>query len=266
MHPWGRKQDYDFRLTVMDRAMEAGFEDVGIGPLLGLYDHRFESLATIAHSMHLHEKFGSHAHTISVPRLRPSPSAALSSVPYPITDEEFKKIVAVFRLAVPSAGVVVSTRESAGLRTELLHIGASQLSAASRTDPGGYTHKVQETLEQFTTDDHRTLPEVMSSIVAEGYVPSLCTTCYRTGRTGHDFHEKTMDGDMGKLCQANAILTLKEYVTEHSGNGLKTNDDLQALFEEAIKNSMEEIKDPEMKKAVAEKLKKIEEGERDLFF
>lgn len=267
MHPSGRKKDYGYRLSVMDRAMEAGFDDVGIGPLLGLYDFKFECLSTIAHSIHLFETFGSHAHTISVPRLRPAASSTLGSVPYPVTDEAFKRIVAVFRLAVPSAGVVVSTRESATLRTELLHIGASQLSAASRTDPGGYTtHGSKETLEQFTTDDHRPLPDVMSSIVAEGFIPSLCTTCYRTGRTGHDFHAKTLEGDMGKFCQANAILTLKEYVSEHSANGLKTNDALKVLFEEAIKCSLDEIKDPAMKKAVAEKLKEIEKGERDLFF
>lgn len=258
MHPSGRKKDYDYRLAVMDRAFEADFEDVGIGPLFGLYDYRFEVLATIAHSAHLYERFGAHAHTISLPRLRPAVSG-LTDVPSPVSDAELKKITAVFRLAVPSAGLVVSTRESARLRGELLTVGASQISAASRTSPGGYTNSDEKILEQFSTDDNRSLAEVIASIAAGGFLPSLCTTCYRVGRTGHDFTEKTLAGDMERLCQANAVLTLKEYLTDHPGV-------VNGAVENALASGIEKVTDPALRKALFEKLKEIEEGKRDLFF
>lgn len=259
VHPSGKKKDYDFRIEVMDRAMEAGFGDVGIGALLGLYDYRFDTLATLAHSFHLYGRFGAHAHTISVPRLRPASDFAEKNVPCPVTDEDFKKTVAVYRLTVPTAGVVVSTRESAGLRDSLIRSGATQLSAASRTNPGGYSKEGADTLEQFSTNDHRTLVEVMKSIVDEGGLPSLCTTCYRVGRTGRDFTEKTRAGEMEKFCQANAILTLKEYLADCPVNGTKE------LMEKAISKAIGEIKDPAIKKALAEKLKALEAGERDLY-
>lgn len=259
VHPAGKKKDYDFRIEVMDRAMEAGFGDVGIGSLLGLYDFRFDSLATLAHSMHLYGKFGAEAHTISIPRLRPAEDFALKDVPHPVTDEDFKKIVAVYRLTVPTAGVVVSTREPASLRNSLIHSGATQLSAASRTNPGGYSKDALRTLEQFSTNDHRSLAEVMKSIVDEGCLPSLCTTCYRVGRTGHEFTEKTRAGGMEQFCQANAILTLKEYLADYSQNGAK-----EAL-EKALIKAMDGIKDTAVKKTLIEKIKAIEAGERDLF-
>lgn len=260
VHPSGKKKDYDFRVEVMDRAMEAGFGDVGIGSLLGLYDYRFDSLATLAHSFHLYEKFGAQAHTISIPRLRPAAHFAMNDVPYPVSDEDFKKIVAVYRLTVPTAGVVVSTREPAGLRDSLIRSGATQLSAASRTSPGGYSKNGTDTLEQFSTNDHRTLAEVMKSIVDEGGLPSLCTTCYRVGRTGREFTEKTKAGEMEKFCQANAILTLKEYLADCPVNGTKES------MEKALSKAIGEIKDPAMKKALDEKLKALDAGERDLYF
>ncbi len=259
MHPSGRKKDYGYRLDVMDRALAAGFNDVGIGPLLGLYDFKFETLATIAHSLHLYEAFGTHAHTISVPRLR-SASSGLAGVPAEVTDPELKRITSVLRLSVPSAGVVVSTRESAEMRAALLEAGASQISAASRTNPGGYTHAEEKTLEQFSTNDTRPLAEVMASVASAGKLPSLCTTCYRVGRTGGAFTEKAVAGQMEPLCQANAVLTLKEYLAEHSNNG-----NAKAL-EKALEEGTQGVADPELKKALLEKLKRIEEGERDLFF
>ncbi len=257
VHPHGNKKDYDFRIKVMDRAIEAGFEDVGIGPLLGLHDHRFDCLATIAHSRHLFESFGTHAHTVSIPRLRPADSG-LKEVTHPVSDLELKKIVAVFRLAIPSAGVVVSTRESAAFRSELLHVGATQLSAASKTNPGGYAQG--RSLEQFSTNDQRGLPEVMSSVVAEGFIPSLCTTCYRVGRTGAEFTRKTVAGEMEKFCQANALLTLKEYIEDYAENGLGE------TLGRIINDGLEEIKDHSIKKALKDRLKEIEEGKRDIYF
>lgn len=257
MHPSGKKKDFDYRLSVMDRAMEAGFGDVGIGALLGLYDYRFDALASIAHSMHLFERFGAHAHTISIPRLRPAESG-LREVPWKLSDEELKKVVAVYRLAVPSAGIVASTRESAAFRSELIKIGATQLSAASKTNPGGY--KGERTLEQFSTSDHRSLQEVMRSVVDDGLLPSLCTTCYRVGRTGHDFNDKATSGQMEKFCQVNAVLTLKEYLLDYCVNGSK------AAVQKAIEEGLSEVKDEGLKKALVERLKELDEGKRDLFF
>lgn len=257
MHPSGKKKDFDYRLSVMDRAMEASFDDVGIGTLLGLYDYRFDALASIAHSKHLFDRFGSHAHTISIPRLRPA-EAGLKEVPWRLTDSDLMKVVAVFRLAVPSAGIVASTREAAPFRSELIRIGATQLSAASKTNPGGY--KGERTLEQFSTNDHRSLEEVMRSVVDEGLLPSLCTTCYRVGRTGSDFTGKATSGEMEKFCQANALLTLKEYLLDYCVNGSKE------AVGRAIEKGLEEVRDEGMKKALAVKLKEIEEGKRDLYF
>ncbi len=256
MHPSGRKKDFVFRCDVMDRAMEAGFGDVGIGPLFGLYDYRFDSLASIAHSEHLFKTYGTHAHTISIPRLRPA-EAGLSEAPHRVSDEELKKVVAVFRLSVPSAGIVASTREPAEFRASLIHIGATQLSAASRTNPGGYAG--EKSLEQFSTNDHRSLAEVIRSIIDEGLLPSLCTTCYRVGRTGHEFTDRTIAGEMEKFCQANAVLTLKEYLLDHCQNGSR--EALQKAIDEGLKDV-----DTGLRKALMEKLDEIEAGERDLFF
>ncbi|MEK6759394.1 MAG: [FeFe] hydrogenase H-cluster radical SAM maturase HydG [Deltaproteobacteria bacterium] len=259
MHPSGRKKDFDYRLEVMDRAIDAGFEDVGIGPLFGLYDHRFDTLCSIAHSMHLYEKYATHAHTISIPRLRPASEFAIKEVPYPVSDLELKKIVAIIRLTIPSAGVVASTRESAPLRAELIRCGATQLSAGSRTNPGGYSQS-EGSLEQFSTNDHRTLSEVIRSVIDDGMLPSLCTTCYRVGRTGHNFTEKTISGGMNRLCQANALLTLKEYLQERLSGS-----DARAI-ETAIEKGLLDVKDEELKKALIEKLSEIEQGKKDLYF
>ncbi len=259
MHPSGRKKDYDYRLEVMDRAIDAGFEDVGIGPLFGLYDHRFDTLCSIAHSMHLYDKYSTHTHTISIPRLQPASDFAVREVPYPVSDLELKKIVAVVRLTIPSAGVVASTRESAPLRAELIRCGATQLSAGSRTNPGGYSQS-QGSLEQFSTSDHRTLPEVIRSVIDDGMLPSLCTTCYRVGRTGKDFTEKTMAGGMNQFCQANALLTLKEYLQEHPSGA-----DARAI-ETAIEKGLIDVKDEQLKKALTERLIEIEHGKKDLYF
>lgn len=274
MHPSGKKRDYDYRLNVMDRAMEAGFEDVGIGSLLGLYDYRFDALATIVHAQHLFKRFGAYAHTISVPRLRPADGSPLQSMPFPVSDEDFKKIVAVYRLSVPSAGIVVSTREGEKLRDEVIHVGASQISAGSKTEPGGYADEAgsvgqasclsstarTKAGEQFSTNDHRTMEEMIGAIVRNGLLPSLCTTCYRVGRTGANFTKKTLSGNMEKFCQANAILTLQEYILDYAQNGAKE------LGITAIEKGLEEIKEPKLKKEVQQKLEEIKKGKRDVYF
>lgn len=266
MHPSGKKRDYDYRLSVMDRAIEAGFEDVGIGALLGLYDYRFDALSAIVHSQHLYKKFGSHSHTISVPRLRPADGSPVGRAPFPVSDMEFKKVVAVYRLTIPCAGVVVSTRESTRLRDEAIQIGASQISAGSKTGPGGYNDRVKgkgargKAVEQFSTNDHRGLEEMIAAIAQNGLLPSLCTTCYRVGRTGADFTNKTLSGSMEKFCQANALLTLQEYVLDYAHNGVRE------LGRAAIEKGLQEIQETGLKKEVLKKLDEIKQGKRDVFF
>jgi 2-iminoacetate synthase len=257
-HPTGPKRDFDYRLGVMDRAMQGGFADVGIGALLGLYDFRFDALSAIAHSKRLYDEFGAHAHTISIPRLRPAENSPLNGAPHPLTDDDLKLVTSVYRLAVPSAGVVASTRESAAMRAELISAGASQLSAASRTDPGGYG--AGRSLEQFSTSDRRTLEEVMASIAASGAMPSLCTACYRVGRVGDNFTKLTTSGGMHSFCEANAILTLKEYVLDKRANGS------EALLSGAIEKAMGAIDDPALKNKIQEKLAVLASGKRDVFF
>ena len=263
VHPIGAKRDYDKRLAVMDLALEAGFNDVGIGTLLGLYDYRFDALATIAHSNHLFDEFRAHAHTISVPRLRPAEGSIMKSA-WPISDAEFSRVVSTYRLAVPTAGVVVTTRESQRLRMELIGAGASQLSASSSTAPGGYGEGEKgvaaDTLEQFSTLDCRSLEEVMASIAKSGCMPSLCTTCYRVGRVGKSFTETTTSGEMEKFCEANAILTLKEFVLDQKANGN------EALFEGSIADALEKVVDPILRERISIKLKELKDGKRDLFF
>lgn len=260
MHPSGRKRDYGYRLSAMDRAIDAGFDDLGIGALLGLYDWRFEVMATISHAYYLKERYGIWPHTISVPRLRPAVGSPLSKAPYPVSDYEFKLIVAIYRLAVPTAGVVVSTRESADLRREVLSIGASQISAGSRTEPGGYEED-EEHYEsaQFGIDDHRSLDEVIEDVARLGYMPSLCTSCYRAGRTGENFHDMASSGDIKDYCSANAVLTLKEYILD-SATGSRE------ACEKAINKELNSMSDERLKEGVEERLLRIETGERDIFY
>jgi 2-iminoacetate synthase len=273
MHPTGKKRDYDYRLDAVGRAMEAGFEDVGIGALLGLYDYKYDVLATIAHAQYLYRSHGSYAHTISVPRLRPADGSPITTAPHPVSDTEFKEIVAVYRLAVPSAGIVISTREGAGLRDEVVGIGASQISAGSRTEPGGYAKggrgqwpvgtDVPSDVkggEQFSTNDHRTMEEMIASIAKNGYLPSLCAACYRVGRTGADFTKKAISGEMEKFCQANAILTLQEYILDCANNGAK---EIGAV---AIERGLEQIREPALKNELLSKLGEIKRGKRDVYF
>src|SRR5512135_737272 len=258
LHPSGRKKDYEYRLGAMDRALEAGFGDVGIGALFGLSDYRYDTLAAIAHSQHLEERFGAAAHTISVPRMRHAEGAALTEPPHPVDDDAFRKIVAVYRLSVPYAGVVISTREPARLREECLDIGASQISAGSSTEPGGYDDK-EHTQTQFDISDVRGLSEMAAVIAMKGYLPSFCTSCYRSGRQGDEFRKVAASGAMSDFCTPNAILSLKEYILDN------TNNETRALLETTLKSFLEEIDEP-LRQDLKEKLARIEKGERDIHF
>ncbi len=258
MHPTGRKKDYMYRLTAMDRALTAGFGDVGMGALLGLYDYRYDVLSTIAHSKYIEERYGAAAHTISVPRLRHAEGAALASPPFPIDDQAFMKIVAVYRLSVPYAGVVVTTREPAPIRDIALLMGASQISAGSSTEPGGYSagHK---SATQFDVSDLRELSEMVGVIAGKGLLPSLCTSCYRSGRQGADFRDAAGSGQIKDFCTANAVLSLKEYALDSAEGEIKD------LCEKTISRFVADVSEP-LKRDLLAMLSKTEAGERDLHY
>lgn len=222
LHVKGRKTDFSYRLTAMNRAMEAGFKDVGIGALLGLYDYKFDVLSVIAHAKFLKESYGTYPHTISVPRFRQALGAKIGVAPYPVDDLTFKKIVAIYRLVVPTAGIVVSTREPDYLRDEILFCGASQISAESSTSPGGYTNITEEEMSsQFSLSDRRSLEEVVLSILEKGMQPSFCTACYGKGRVGGKFHELAEKGIIKDFCEQNAYRSFREYVETMNDSPLK---------------------------------------------
>lgn len=260
VHPQGLKANYDYRVSVMDRCMEAGIDDLGMGVLYGLYDYKFDTLALLQHAEYLEDKYGCGPHTISVPRLRPAPGSGISEVEYPLTDKEFKKLVAVLRLAVPYTGIILSTRESRKLRDELLDLGVSQFSAGSSTSPGGYKDREGHDADQFYTSDERNLDEVVSCICESGYVPSFCTACYRVGRTGEQFMNLVKEGKMKSVCSANALLTLKEYIEDYASSNVDKN--ARRIIEQLI----EEIDNEKVKKEVYKRIKDIENGKRDLYF
>ena len=218
VHRSGQKADYDWRVTAMDRAMEAGVDDVGIGVLFGLFDWRFEVMALLQHVSHLESKFGVGPHTISVPRLEPACGSDMAShPPRPVSDDDFRKIVAILRLAVPYTGIIMSTRETAKLRRETFALGVSQISAGSRTNPGGYaTDDEDPESSQFSLGDHRPLDEVIRDVAQMGYIPSFCTGCYRLGRTGKDFMELAKPGDIRAHCDPNAVSTFEEYLLDYA--------------------------------------------------
>ncbi len=218
VHLGGKKRDYDYRVTALHRAMEAGIEDVGIGVLFGLHDYRFELLALMQHIGELETVFGVGPHTISVPRLEPAVGSEIAShPPFAIPNLEFRKIIAILRLAVPYTGIIMSTRETAQLRRETFALGVSQISAGSRTNPGGYSDALHEADgSQFSLGDHRPLDEVIRDVAEMGYIPSFCTGCYRLGRTGQDFMDRAKPGDIKNHCNPNAVSTFMEYLMDYA--------------------------------------------------
>lgn len=259
VHPSGKKSNYRWRLEAMDRALEAGMHDVGIGPLFGLTDYRFETLATLMHSHHLDAKFGIGPHTISVPRIEPAKGVTFSENPPEKIDEfTFKKIVAVLRLSVPYTGIILSTRETPTLRKALCDLGASQISAESRVNPGGYSvHK--ESDSQFTMSDNRSLDEIVRALINDGYTPSFCTACYRKGRIGKDFMDLAKPGLIKKFCQPNAISTLAEYLYDYASDETKT-DGLNF-----IENQIAETENPAIQSQLTDMIAKVAAGERDVY-
>jgi 2-iminoacetate synthase len=230
MHPGGPKSDPDNRITAVDRAFAAGIDDIGIGALFGLYDYRFETLGLLSHVEHMEEEFKVGPHTISVPRIEPAEGSELSrKPPYKISDDEFKKIVAILRLAVPYTGIIMSTRENASLRDALLSLGVSQISAESNTSPGGYSagSKNQAGLPdrqaggQFSLGDQRSLDEIVGTLIDHDYIPSFCAACYRMERTGETFMQLAKPGTIKGKCSMNALITLQEYLDDFASEPVK---------------------------------------------
>jgi 2-iminoacetate synthase len=223
MHPKGPKSDPDNRIDAVDRAFTSGIDDIGIGALYGLYDYKFETLGLLSHVEHMEEKFKVGPHTISVPRIEPAEGAELSfNPPHKISDEEFKKVVAVLRLSVPYTGIIMSTRESAQMRDLLLSLGVSQVSAESRTSPGGYSDLGEEEAGgQFSLGDHRSLDEVVETLIKHDYIPSFCAACYRKERTGEAFMDMAKPGTIKGKCSMNALVTLKEYLDDFASESVR---------------------------------------------
>jgi 2-iminoacetate synthase len=256
----GPKADYDRQITAMDRAFAGGIDDLGIGALFGLYDWRFEVLSLVAHADYMEKNFGVGPHTISVPRFRTAPTVDFKSK-HEVSDQDFLKLIAILRLAVPYTGMIMSTRESPEIRRRAFEIGISQTSAGSRTTPGGYNEKnKQEELAQFNLSDHRTLDQVVHDVCELGYLPSFCTACYRSGRTGDDFMKYAKAGTIQTFCQPNALSTFMEYLIDYASP------ETREVGEKMIRKEIEKFSSAEVKINLEKKLERIKKGERDLYF
>jgi 2-iminoacetate synthase len=260
VHLGGKKRDYDWRVSAFDRAMEAGIDDVGLGVLFGLYDWRFEVLALLQHIRHLEGTFGVGPHTISVPRIEPAVGSPLASnPPHPVSDLDFRKLVAILRLAVPYTGIIMSTRETPEVRRETFSLGVSQISAGSRTNPGGYSDGSGEAIgSQFQLGDHRPLDEVIRDLASMGYLPSFCTACYRLGRTGGDFMDLAKPGEIKYHCAPNALSTFLEYLNDYAPPST------QAAGEHLIRLTLEDM-DETQRRISQRLLERVRTGKRDAF-
>ncbi|HSA78920.1 MAG TPA: [FeFe] hydrogenase H-cluster radical SAM maturase HydG [Nitrospirota bacterium] len=264
IHPQNtRKGNYLYRLDGLSRAFEAGCDDVGLGVLFGLHDWRFEVLSLVTHALYLQERYNVGPHTISFPRLRPAAGVNLDENLL-VNDDDFKRIIAILRLAVPYTGLILTARENPQVRRECMSFGVSQIDAGSRIELGGYTEagdaQVMER-EQFQLGDVRSLDEVMRELMTDGYVPSFCTSCYRVGRTGEHFMEFSIPGFIKEFCTPNALLTLEEYLVDYA-----TPETLQ-VGEKLIEEELAKMDDGDMKDNVVKRLQEIKEDKnRDLYF
>lgn len=259
LHPSGPKSDYAYHTEAMDRAMEAGIDDVGCGVLFGLNLYKYDFVGILMHAQHLEDTFGCGPHTISVPRVRTADDIDPDEFDNGVPDDIFKRIIAVLRIAVPYTGIIMSTRESKEMRAAALHLGVSQISGGSRTSVGGYVEEEpeEENSAQFDVSDTRTLNQVVDWLIDEGHVPSFCTACYREGRTGDRFMSLVKSGQIANICQPNALMTLKEYLEDYASPETK------AKGEAIIKKRLEMIPNEKVKEVVREHLEDIHEGRRD---
>ena len=261
LHPTGPKHNYAYHTEAMDRAMEAGIDDVGLGVLFGLERYKYEFAGLLMHAEHLEAAHGVGPHTISVPRVKKADDIDPNAFDNGIDDETFAKITALIRISVPYTGMIISTRESQKVREKLLKLGVSQVSGASRTSVGGYSESERpHDTEQFDVSDQRTLDEVIEWLMELGYIPSFCTACYREGRTGDRFMSLCKTGAIQNCCQPNALITLKEFLQDYATSKTK------ATGEKLIENELNKIKNPKVKEILSKNLIQIEQGERDFRF
>ena len=258
LHLAGPKRDYWYHTTAFDRAQLGGIDDVGGGVLFGLYDYKFEVLGLMLHNEHLEKRFGTGFHTISVPRIREADGADISVARYVPTDDEFLKLVAIIRLAVPFTGMIISTRESYEMRKKLISIGISQMSGGSCVGVGGYS-KHEENVPQFEVADDRPTGEVIEWLMDEGLIPSFCTACYRKGRTGDRFMSLAKSGNIKNVCLPNALMTLCEYAQDYG------NERFREKAEKLIEKHIPEIQNDKVRQLVIDNVKRIKAGERDLY-
>jgi 2-iminoacetate synthase len=264
VHLGGKKMDFDWRLTALDRAQEAGIDDVGIGALFGLYDWRYEVMGLVRHTNHFEACYHVGPHTISFPRIQYASQLNIDQS-HIVTDGEFTRLVAILRLAVPYTGLILTARESAAIRDEILQFGVSQIDGGTNIEMGGYSHRKENEpqdidLEQFQINDNRSLNEIMNELIENKYIPSFCTSCYRRGRTGEHFMEFSVPGFIKRYCQPNALLTLAEYLEDYAPEDTKSKG--YALVAEKLG----EMEDDGSKSKLVEKLGQIKEGKRDLYF
>ncbi|MFH0758339.1 MAG: [FeFe] hydrogenase H-cluster radical SAM maturase HydG [Bacteroidota bacterium] len=261
-HTGGVKKDYDWRITALDRAQEAGIDDVGIGALFGLYDWRFEVLGLIRHVNHFEAAYNVGPHTISFPRLQRASNAKFDPA-WEVTDEDFTRMVAILRLAVPYTGLILTAREPAAIRDEVLQYGVSQIDGGTKIEMKAYSEGEKEQDldgEQFEICDNRSLAEVMDELIEKEYLPSFCTACYRTGRTGEHFMEFSVPGFIKRYCTPNAILTLAEYLEDYAQNGTREKG------YQLIKKNLEQMNGDHFKSSLEERLERVKLGERDLYY
>ena len=262
-HKSGRKADFDNRLVSLDRAQEAGLDDVGIGALFGLYDWRFEVMGLVRQTNHLEACYNVGPHTISFPRLTDATDFKLNPE-YAVSDEEFTRIIAILRLAVPYTGMILTAREPKHIRKEVLSYGCSQVDAGTKIEMGAYSdtnHKEQDlNQEQFLINDDRSLSEVIDELIEGDYLPSFCTACYRKGRTGEHFMEFSVPGFIKRFCTPNAILTLAEYIIDYA------KDDTAAKGWKLIENNIGELKEPKLEASLRMKIDRVKQGERDIYY
>ena len=261
LHPTGPKSDYAYHTEAMDRAMEGGIDDVGLGVLFGLELYRYEFAGLLMHAEHLEAVHGVGPHTISVPRVKHADDIDPDEFDNGIDDDTFLKICACIRVAVPYTGMIMSTRENQSVRERALHLGISQVSGGSRTSVGGYTEEERpHDTEQFDVSDNRTLDEVVAWLMELGYIPSFCTACYREGRTGDRFMSLCKSGQIQNCCHPNALMTLKEYLMDYAAPETK------AIGEKLIQAELENIPKEKVKEICKDHLEKIEQGIRDFRF
>ena len=261
-HTGGVKKDYDWRISALDRAQEAGIDDVGIGALFGLYDWRFDVLGLIRHVNHLEAVYNVGPHTISFPRLQRA-SNMWFDPKWEVSDEDFTRMVAILRLAVPYTGLILTAREPAEIRDEVLQFGVSQIDGGTKIEMKAYSEQGEQQdldSEQFEISDKRSLAEVMDELIENDYLPSFCTACYRTGRTGEHFMEFSVPGFIKRYCTPNAMLTMAEYLEDYARNGTKEKG------YRLIQKNLDEMNGDKFKIKLEERLERVKQGERDLYF